>query len=437
MIPSMIRQRQLLWICTSLLCSSASSAFLSNELVASTTTTRRRLDNNNNNGPLQSSKQQHEQQQQTEDLHGILNSMGLTPAVAKISHPPKAVVAKGKPSSQQQQQQQQQQPTKKKKKKKSSKGIIAPTKSKSTTSTTSSRIGLKTQLDYARNGHAVLKNFVDPIQLKQIRKQVLQLAAKEELKAWRQKVQVASDSADLASSCRTVQECQDRLESLGITASLPFLQYFNMWRRMESIEGLAHSLGEAASVLLDVPTVRLYQDSLFWKRTGDGPTPWHVDARMAPFDTSHFITFWFPLEPVPADGTGLLFCSKSHSDVALPYWNSHVGDGDGDSGWDRLENRYPKRIADYMPLQVGDVTVHSGWTLHSSNGNEHGKDRVALAISFVDAKAEVRQDASGDDSKNIGDNEDQWSYQDWVHEVPVRKPFKHHDLVPIVWPRKV
>jgi ectoine hydroxylase-related dioxygenase (phytanoyl-CoA dioxygenase family) len=261
---------------------------------------------------------------------------------------------------------------------------------------------------------------------------VLKLAADEELKAWRQKVQVASNSAELAVSCRSVKDCQKQLESLGITASLPFLQYFNTWRSLAEVKELAYALGEAASILLDVPTVRLYQDSVFWKRSADGPTPWHADARMAPFDTSHMISFWIPLEDIPADGTALMFCSKSHADYALPYWNP-IDEEASNSEWDRLQRRYPKRIVDYMPMNMGDVTVHSGWTLHCANGNERDSDRVALAVSFVDAKAELREDAL-DTSSGQGDNEDQWSYQDWAHSVPPRKPIKH-ECVPIVWPR--
>lgn len=279
-----------------------------------------------------------------------------------------------------------------------------------------------------------MRDFVDPGTLKTIRKELQELMVEEEILAWRQKVQVASNSEKLASSCETVRECQAELKKLGITESLPFLQHFNTFRRLKTVKALAFSLGEAASILLDVPKVRLYQDSVFWKRVGDGPTPWHVDARMAPFDTSHFVTFWVPLQDIPRDGTALLFCSKSHNDFSLPYWNSIENAQDEHSEWKRLEHRYPKDPVHYMPMKVGDLTVHSGWTLHCADGAEGGTgvDRMALAISFVDAKAELRPDSM--DDKGLGDNEDRWSYQDWVHSVPPRQPFLH-EFVPIVWPR--
>lgn len=297
-------------------------------------------------------------------------------------------------------------------------------------------ISLKTQLDYARMGHTVLRNFIPASTLQRIKKEVIHLTTQEELKAWRQKVQVALNSAELAASCQTVDECRLQLESLGI-ADVPFLQYFNTWTSLPEVKKLVFSLGEAASTMLDVPKVRLYQDSIFWKRSFDGPTPWHVDAKMAPFDTQHMITFWIPLTDIPASGTALMFCSKSHSDFALPYWNPVPDDEEEQdarsSEWDRLELRYQDRYVDYMPMKLGDVTLHSGWTLHYANGNDddNEKDRLALAISYVDAKAELRPDALDDLGK--GDNEDLNSYRKWATSILPRTQFEH-ELVPIVWP---
>ena len=62
-------------------------------------------------------------------------------------------------------------------------------------------------------------------------------------------------------------------------------------------------------------SVRLYQDALFVKRSGDGPTRWHSDLNMAPFDTNDFVTCWIPLQKVPSQsdgGSGLSFASGSH-----------------------------------------------------------------------------------------------------------------------------
>jgi hypothetical protein len=226
---------------------------------------------------------------------------------------------------------------------------------------------------------------------------------------------------------------------------------------------------------MDISTVRLYQDSLFLKRKVDGKTPWHIDARMCPFDTQHMITFWIPLQRIPSDGgTALIFVNKSHSDMALPYWN------DSTEYDQRLEeNRYgAKPYHHYMPMALGDITAHSGWTLHCADANnvkrngkslqsratgddniEEEEDRYALAITYVDARAEVREDVfnsinrlksnSGDisskrngkvsmnsqDIKSVSDDEDSYSFLPWIADVKPRTQFQH-ELVPLVWPVK-
>jgi hypothetical protein len=290
------------------------------------------------------------------------------------------------------------------------------------------------QLSYSRNGHAAIRNSLDANVLKKLRTEIVKYCKKRELLAWQQKVEVAADSPSLAASCTSIEACQKELRRLGIPYSLPFLQYFHTNRDLPDVRKIAVLLAESAAVLLDVPAVRLYQDALFWKRPGDGPTPWHVDARMAPFDTSHLITFWIPLQAVPADGTALVFCSKSHSDFALPYWNSYKESAENpDSPWNRLEERYERdysgmdSLVDYMPLDLGDMTAHSGWTLHCANANTGKHDRLALAITYVDARAPVRV------RTDEGDSEDVWSYQDWISQVPRGTPDWDHPLVPIIW----
>lgn len=339
---------------------------------------------------------------------------------------------------------------------------------------------LAAQLSLARDGHAVLREWLWPTSsiLEELRPVLERHCRHHELEAWRQKVEVAADNnhrdaheraRQLAASCQTVADCQKQLHRLlgsdnddDSTIPLPFLQFFNTWRTVPQVAQLAHALAEHAATLMNVPTVRLYQDAVFWKRAGgsssnnhhhdaDGPTPWHADARLAPFDTSRMVTFWIPLQE-RVTASGLVFCSQSHSDFALPFWNERPRDDnnnddindDNDSPWLHLEERYggDAALVDYMPLAAGDVTVHAGWTLHCADAVARGHDdRWALAVTLVDARAPVRRDAL---TSPRGDREDAWSYRDWVHEVVAANTKKttagdsyglwDHPLVPIVWP---
>jgi ectoine hydroxylase-related dioxygenase (phytanoyl-CoA dioxygenase family) len=304
---------------------------------------------------------------------------------------------------------------------------------------------VRTQLSFARDGHCVLRKIFSSQRIAKMRKSLTKHAKQQELLAWQQKVEVAAQSHEHAQACQTVVECQRTLADLGASpVDVPFLQYFNTWRTLPEVLEIAKDLAPIAAILLDCDSIRLYQDSVFWKRAGDGPTPWHTDGRMAPFDTSLLVTFWIPLQDdIPHDGSALVFCSKSHSDFALPYWNEYSKTcSDPASPWNRLEDRYggEKALVDYMPLCMGDVTAHSGWVLHCADAVPiNSRDRIALAISFVDASAPVRQSLKGTSKVakgDAGDPEDAWSYRDWIHHVPVNQPHFQHDLVPILFPSK-
>eukprot|EP00590_Aulacoseira_subarctica_P002672 CAMPEP_0172433070 /NCGR_PEP_ID=MMETSP1064-20121228/66404_1 /TAXON_ID=202472 /ORGANISM="Aulacoseira subarctica , Strain CCAP 1002/5" /LENGTH=332 /DNA_ID=CAMNT_0013180787 /DNA_START=226 /DNA_END=1224 /DNA_ORIENTATION=- len=314
-------------------------------------------------------------------------------------------------------------------------------------------VDIETQLSFSREGHAVLRSFLPPSFLLSLRTELQTIVHQEILAAWQQKVAVATNSLS-EETCPTIEQCQKKLISLGLPTDIPFLQFFNTWRKLSSVEAICKSplLASAASQLMGIPRVRLYQDSLFVKRWKDGKTPWHIDARMSPFDTQHFLTFWIPLQPIHSNGgTALLFVNKTHSDIALPYWNELDG-----KEYQRLDHRYSSTaIHHYMPLALGDVTVHSGWTLHCADANisnnnkkkqSTSEDRYALAVTYVDARAEIREDVvesvarfkqKSNNNKNKknskGDNEDTSSFLPWIQDVKPRTQFNHH-LVPLVWP---
>ncbi|GKZ00800.1 hypothetical protein MPSEU_001031700 [Mayamaea pseudoterrestris] len=301
---------------------------------------------------------------------------------------------------------------------------------------------LRSQLKYVRNGHAVLRNVLPKVALNAISAHLKEHAIANRIQAYQQKVAVMYNDSQLAESLKTIADCRSHLDRKGIH-TLPFLQYFHTWRSIPIVLDLAYSLAPVAATLMDCSSVRLYQDSLFYKSASDdahGPTPWHVDARMAPFDTSHMITFWIPLHDIASGESGLVFCSKSHADFALPFWSPYNDKEKGAkkaSAWHNLEERYKHQVVDYLPLELGDVTVHSGWTLHCADGCDRAAERWALAISFVDAQAPVR---AGNDAVDKGDNEDMWSYREWLRTVQTQRAGRslyqlwHHPLVPVLWP---
>jgi len=203
------------------------------------------------------------------------------------------------------------------------------------------------------------------------------------------------------------------------TAEPPFLQLFNTWRTNEEAARfiLHRELGKVASQLLDVPRVRLYQDSLFVKEPGCGPTEWHSDLRMAPFCSNELVTCWIPLQSVKRQeegGTGLSYASRSHVDFALPFWF-----GKGFDDFD-LDERYI--VTDHGEMAIGDASWHHGWTLHAAPPNLTKSTRLALSLSFVaDGAPLLPNDAQGRFEVGgewglvrVPDTEDSPSYAPWL-----------------------
>lgn len=278
-----------------------------------------------------------------------------------------------------------------------------------------------TLLEFERNGFLSRPALLSPSEAESIADLLHALTRREDvaLAALRHQVRVHC-SAQAADACSTMADCRQQLHRLQRRGELPFLQYFNLHRSDRRLRAFALSprLGFWAAELLGVDRVRLYQDALFVKRPGHGPTHWHSDLPLTPFDTNSFVTVWLALTPVPArGGTGLCFARGSHRDLAgISYCEPDADLGD----------RYS--VAEPGPMEPGDATFHHGWVLHSAA--EHSSrasqaTRVAWAISFVADGARLRP------RETLETEEDCESFAAWIDEVPDGAPAAH-PLLPLV-----
>ena len=265
--------------------------------------------------------------------------------------------------------------------------------------------------------------------------------ARQQLEVHQQKVRVilgekelkrvdnpkAKPRARLAALKRVLEELPD--------GAMPFLQGFNLWRTCAELREIIASpeLAGTASQLLGCERVRLYQDSIFVKRPGDGVTHWHSDLAMAPLDTNSFVTCWLPIQAVPAEedgGSGLVFASGSHRDVSLHHWYTTALEPleDGEE-LDVSDRGYVESLPG--ALEVGDATWHHGWTLHTANGNPLRHARVALAFSYF-ADGAKRLPREGSRRPHAEDAE---SYAAWTKGRGAVKPGRPaaHRLLPLVW----
>ena len=247
---------------------------------------------------------------------------------------------------------------------------------------------------------------------------------------------------DLKSECLVSME-QTKSDALlhalntnGEDLAAPFLQHFNPWKGNSAIARYSQSvrLASIAAQLLNVDSVRLYQDCVFQKRPGDAPTDWHADLKMVPLDTNDFVTVWIALDDVPAyddGGSGLHFIEGSHRDFALPYWHWEELTNEEGPVLDLTDRFEDKIVEQDEPLSAGDCTWHHGWCLHSAPDlfDDEQKDRVAYTASYVKSPVRLL------DEKVLGrqDGEDAISYEGWANDVAPGDVIDH-ELLPLVWP---
>lgn len=282
-------------------------------------------------------------------------------------------------------------------------------------------------LNFMRNGHIFLPGVVDkrniPV-IENLRNDIAEIFTTDneiKLAAYRHKARVSLGRLD--SDSMSLEECEKELSKID-SEDIPFMQVFNIWRNSQSARNIALSpiLGKIAADLLGVDSVRLYQDSIFMKRPGDGPTMWHSDLNMCPFDTNDFVTCWIPLQEVPSEedgGSGLTFASGSHRDFALAYWND-IESAD-------FSDRYD--VKTYNGYKVGDCSFHHGWCLHSAPGNSLSETRYAYSISFVVDGAPILREEG---HIRYPDNEDYQSYADWIEDIGWGG-HADHPLIPVVY----
>ncbi|CAE7812829.1 htxA, partial [Symbiodinium sp. CCMP2456] len=283
------------------------------------------------------------------------------------------------------------------------------------------------QLRFERNGFCHVPSFLTVPEASSLAQELAHVQSLEicEMAALQHELRQHVAPA-LARSCRTTQDCKQMLQKYERSGKVKFLQYFNLHRHSDLLRRAALSprLALWAARLLGVSQVRLYQDALFMKYPRHGPTRWHSDLALAPFDTNAFVTVWLALTPVPAKGgAGLRFAQGSHRDYTLQY-HSDLADS---YTQDDLSSRY--RIAEGTDLQPGDATWHHGWTLHAASPLDRSarSPRVAWAISFVASDARILPEES---LSIVQEAEDSVSFRPWIGKLRPGGRAEHAMLMP-------
>jgi ectoine hydroxylase-related dioxygenase (phytanoyl-CoA dioxygenase family) len=160
-----------------------------------------------------------------------------------------------------------------------------------------------------------------------------------------------------------------------------FIQIGNVWVKSEAVQRFvfARRFAKIAADLMGVDRVRIYADQALFKEPGGGHTPWHQDQIYWPLDTSHTITMWMPLVPIPEEVGSMTFASGTHKSGHIT--KQVISDESHKTLKSYIEHTGIETI-NYGGMSAGDATFHAGWTLHSAPSNPTEQMREVMTIIF-------------------------------------------------------
>ena len=162
-----------------------------------------------------------------------------------------------------------------------------------------------------------------------------------------------------------------------------FLQTMNLRLRSEGVLRLVASrrLGKIAAELMGVDGVRVYHDQSLFKEPGRGtnPTPWHQDQYYWPLEEITTTGFWMPLVDIEEGMGGMKWAAGTHR---LGFLGQHAISAESQKFFDAYIAEKGIPVTEGVPMKVGDVSFHYGWTLHAAGPNGSNKMREAMIGTY-------------------------------------------------------
>lgn len=190
-----------------------------------------------------------------------------------------------------------------------------------------------------------------------------------------------------------------------------FIQVGNLWEMHARARAFSFSkrIARIAAELMGTRGVRMYHDQSLYKEAGGGFTPWHVDQQYWPLASPRSITAWIPMHPVPLEQGPMAFGRRSHlRDIARDLEIS------AESEAVICEQVQRQGIDAYVqPYALGEVSFHSGWTLHRAGPNQTNHPRKVHTVIYIDIDMCLAAPRNGNQKRDW----QKWSPSSRVGEV--------------------
>lgn len=185
---------------------------------------------------------------------------------------------------------------------------------------------------------------------------------------------------DRAVAERTVGD--DRPVSDKTAYEQSFIQCMRLWETDAEVRPLTFhpTLAQAATELLGVDSVRLWQDQALYKEAGGRETDPHQDAPFWPIGDAPLISAWIPLAPSTEANGAVGYVPGSHRLGKLRTVDLTRPDVAVDILADpALGGQRPVTIE----APVGSVVWHHGYTVHGAGPNTTGQTRRAFTVVYL------------------------------------------------------
>ena len=230
-------------------------------------------------------------------------------------------------------------------------------------------------------------------------------------------LEAAATAVDAAVAHRTAGDERPLAEKNRYERS--FIQCMRLWEDHKDVRQFTFHprLCQAAAELLQVPSVRLWQDQALYKEPGGAATTAHQDQTFWPIGLAPLISAWIPFDGSRVESGAMAYVPGSHKAGRLQVVDiTHQSEPYDILADPALNGAKPR----WVEAPKGSVVFHHGLTIHQAAANSTREVRRVMTMVYF-----------ADGTKRL---------QNWAVFGPDRDGIKVGELIngpgmPIAWPR--
>ena len=136
-------------------------------------------------------------------------------------------------------------------------------------------------------------------------------------------------------------------------------------------------------------TVILRHSHFFVKLPGDGKrVSWHQDSSYWPLSRSKVVSAWLAIDDATIRNGAMQVIPGSHKAAQIAFHDSEPEENNVLSQTVRDADHYGDAPVSLV-LKAGEMSLHSDWTLHSSDVNQSEQRRCGLAMRFLSSDVQA------------------------------------------------